>query len=95
MSSSLPPPASVVSLSREQVFFSLISVSTANITNSLLPEPYKPIITLPNTEGVEEESLPKESKIKNAVKGAAGKAYEFASSVKDKLDDCIESQPSS
>ena len=66
------------------------------LTNSLFPEPHNLIITLPNTKGVEEEeSLPKDSKIKNAVKGAAGKAYEFASSVKDKLDNCTESQASS
>ena len=65
------------------------------LTNSSFPEPHNLIITLPNTKGVEEESLPKDSKIKNAVKGAAGKAYEFASSVKDKLDNCTESQASS
>ena len=57
MPSSLPPPASVVSLSREQVFFS----SPNNVlAYSLFPEPHKPIITSPNTEGVEEKSLPKE-----------------------------------
>ena len=117
MPSSLLPPTSVVSLSREQIFFCLISLSSQNIVlaNSLFPEPHMPIITLLTTEGVEEKSLPKElleemrsygttsalrapsatrsekaeeeeSEINNATKAAAGKAYEFASSVKDKLD---------
>ena len=30
------------------------------LANSSFPEPHKPIITSPNTEGVEEKSLPKE-----------------------------------
>ena len=30
------------------------------LANSSFPEPHKPIITLPNTEGMEEKSPPKE-----------------------------------